>query len=92
MLIREYHESDLHTLRAIHAAQGFDYALPDPSNPLLVTKLVLSDANVTAPGACPDEVGRAASLPVEEASALRDAGLKPGAPRKEKFSARRCCA
>jgi len=79
MLIREYHESDLHTLRAIHAAQGFDYALPDPSNPLLVTKLVLSDANVTAPGACPDEVGRAASLPVEEASALRDAGLKPGA-------------
>src|SRR5436309_8647728 len=44
MLIREYHESDLHALRAIHAAQGFDYTLPDLSNPLFVTKLVLSDA------------------------------------------------
>ena len=72
MLIREYHESDLHALRAIHAAQGFDYALPDPSNPLFITKLVLSDANVAPPF-------RAASLPLEEASALRDAGLKPGA-------------
>ena len=79
MLIREYHESDLHALRAIHAAQGFDYALPDLSNPLFVTKLVLSDANVAPPGACPGEVGTAASLPLEEASALRDAGLKPGA-------------
>src|SRR6266851_8722157 len=79
MLIREYHESDLHTLRAIHAAQGSDYALPDLSNPLFVTKLVLSGANVAPPGACPDEVGTAASLPLEEASALRDAGLKPGA-------------
>src|SRR5260370_18566511 len=53
MLIREYHESDLHRLRAIHAAQGFDYALPDLSNPLFVTKLVLSDANVAAGGNCP---------------------------------------
>ena len=72
MLIREYHESDLHALRAIHAAQGFDYALPDLNNPLFVTKLVLSDANVAPPF-------RAASLPLAEASALRDAGLKPGA-------------
>ncbi len=52
MLIREYHESDLHTLRAIHAAQGFDYALPDLSNPLFVTKLVLSGANVSARRCC----------------------------------------
>jgi hypothetical protein len=45
MLIREYHDSDLAQLRAIHAAQGFDYALPDLSNPLFVTKLVLTDAS-----------------------------------------------
>lgn len=49
MLIREYTEGDLDALRAIHAAQGFDYALPDLRNPLFVTKLVLSDGNV-APG------------------------------------------
>src|SRR5467141_457846 len=76
MLIREYQESDLAALRAIHAAQGFDYALPDLSNPLFVTKLVLSDANAAPPF-------RAASLPLEEASALRDAGLKPGATQEK---------
>ena len=43
MLLREYRESDLAHLRAIHAAQGLDYALPDLSNPLFVTKLVLAD-------------------------------------------------
>jgi hypothetical protein len=43
MHIREYHEGDLNALRVIHAAQGFDYALPDLSNPLFVTKLVLSE-------------------------------------------------
>jgi hypothetical protein len=42
MLVREYRNSDLAQLRAIHAAQGFDYALPDLSNPLFVTKLVLT--------------------------------------------------
>jgi len=42
MLIREYHDADLAQLRAIHAAQGFDYPLPDLSNPLFVTKLVLT--------------------------------------------------
>jgi hypothetical protein len=42
MLVREYQESDLAQLRAIHAAQGFDYKLPDLSNPLFVTKLVLA--------------------------------------------------
>ena len=43
MLIREYQESDLAALRAIHKAQGFDYALPDLHNPLFLTKLVLTD-------------------------------------------------
>jgi len=42
MLVREYHDSDLAQLRAIHAAQGFDYALPDLSNPLFVTKKILA--------------------------------------------------
>ncbi len=43
MLVREYQESDLAQLRAIHAAQGFDYALPDLSNPLFVTKRVVAN-------------------------------------------------
>jgi hypothetical protein len=30
-------------LRAIHTTQGFGYAFPDLSNPLFVTKLILSD-------------------------------------------------
>jgi hypothetical protein len=42
MAIREYHESDVQALRAIHEAQGFDYALPDLGNPLFVSKLVLA--------------------------------------------------
>jgi hypothetical protein len=45
MLIREYQERDLDALRAIHAAQGFDYALPDLNNPLFVTKVVLEGKN-----------------------------------------------
>lgn len=44
MQIREYHESDLNSLRAIHAAQGFAYPLPDLRSPLFVTKLVLSES------------------------------------------------
>jgi len=38
MPVREYQESDLAHLRAIHAKQGFDYALPDLSNPLFRNK------------------------------------------------------
>lgn len=49
MRIREYTEGDLDALRAIHATQGFDYTLPDLSNPLFVTKLVLTRENI-APG------------------------------------------
>ena len=43
MLVREFHDSDLAQLRAIHTAQNFDYPLPDLSNPLFVTKLVLTN-------------------------------------------------
>ena len=58
MLIREYTEHDLDALRAIHASQGFHYALPDLSNPLFVTKLVLTDsgvASVSSPASSPGE-------------------------------------
>ena len=43
MLIREYQKEDLEALRSIHATQGFDYPLPDLSNPLFVTRIVLED-------------------------------------------------
>jgi len=58
MLIREYTAADLDALRAIHAAQGFDYAFPELSNPLVVSKLVLTDAPVAQAGIYPDLVGR----------------------------------
>jgi hypothetical protein len=45
MLIREYTENDLDALRSIHSEQRFDYALPDLSNPLFVTKLILADGD-----------------------------------------------
>ena len=49
MHVREYRQSDLAQLRAIHAAQGFDYPLPDLSNPLFVTKLVLAKGDASSP-------------------------------------------
>jgi hypothetical protein len=45
MQVRDYKESDLAQLKAIHASQRFNYAFPDLSNPLFVTKLVLSDSD-----------------------------------------------
>jgi|SRR5271156_5481604 len=50
MRIREYHETDLQALRAIHAAQGFAYPLPDLQQPLFVTKLVLTQDEAALPG------------------------------------------
>ena len=55
MLVRHYNDSDLAALRQIHAAQNFPYAFPDLTNPLFLTKLVLTDhedLNV-APGFSP---------------------------------------
>ncbi len=46
MKVREYRQSDLEALRAIHAKQGFDYSLPDLEQPLFVTKLVVSKNDV----------------------------------------------
>ncbi len=43
MLVREYRESDLEALLRIHARQGFDYAFPDISDPIFLSKLVVED-------------------------------------------------
>jgi hypothetical protein len=41
--IREYTPCDLDALRALHAAQGFGYPLPNLESPLFLSKLVLED-------------------------------------------------
>jgi len=51
MQVREYKDSDVAQLKAIHARQGFDYAFPDLANPLFITKLVVEDTDETILGA-----------------------------------------
>jgi len=79
MHVREYQQSDLAQLRAIHAAQGFDYPLPDLNNPLFVTKLVLAkgDASslVVAQHAVPPQAGAARPAAATQASAIVGAAL-----------------
>lgn len=43
MLIREYTPADLDALRRMHASQGFDYAFPNLSDPIFISKLILED-------------------------------------------------
>jgi hypothetical protein len=43
MLVREYREGDLDALLRMHARQGFDYAFPDISDPIFLSKLVVED-------------------------------------------------
>ncbi len=43
MVIREYTDADIDALRRMHAQQGFDYAFPDLTDPLFVSKLVVED-------------------------------------------------
>jgi hypothetical protein len=43
MLIRPYRESDLDALRAMHKSQGFDYAFPDISDPLFLSKMAVEE-------------------------------------------------
>jgi hypothetical protein len=43
MLIREYTPADLDALHRMHASQGFDYAFPDLSDPIFISKLILED-------------------------------------------------
>ena len=45
MRIRPYTNSDLDTLRRMHAAQGFGYPLPDLDSPLFLSKLVLEEGD-----------------------------------------------
>ena len=75
MLVRQYRESDLAALRAIHAVQGFDYPFPDLTNPLFVTKLVLSDVNV-APGFSP--ASSLADAATKDAAALKGGATRDG--------------
>jgi hypothetical protein len=80
MQVREYRESDLADLRAIHASQGFAYPLPDLSNPLFVTKLILSDTEAN-PGPPEEKIIGAALLRLTaEAYLLLDP--KAGTPRQ----------
>src|SRR5271156_5063006 len=78
MRIREYHENDLQSLRAIHAAQGFDYELPDLRGPLFVTKLVLTDDEAPTLGNATDSLSHAVSrtnLPIGAAPKERNAKI-----------------
>ena len=43
MLVREYREGDLDALLRMHARQGFEYAFPDISDPIFLSKLVVED-------------------------------------------------
>jgi hypothetical protein len=43
MLVREYRDGDLEALLRMHARQGFDYAFPDISDPIFLSKLVVED-------------------------------------------------
>jgi hypothetical protein len=43
MLVREYREGDLEALLRLHARQGFDYAFPDISDPIFLSKLLVED-------------------------------------------------
>jgi len=51
MLVREYRESDLDTLRRIHVAQDFPYAFPDLRDPLFLTKMVVATGDEKILGA-----------------------------------------
>jgi hypothetical protein len=79
--VREYNESDLDALRAIHAKQGFAYPLPDLRNPLFVTKLVLEDDPRAAQGVTQGKILGAALLRLTaEAYLLLDP--QAGSPRE----------
>src|SRR5277367_1787412 len=43
MLVLQYTEADLEALRHMHSTQGFDYAFPDLSDSIFISKLVVED-------------------------------------------------
>jgi hypothetical protein len=78
MFIRAYSERDLDALRSIHAAQGFDYALPDLRNPLFVTKLVLTHDAVPSLGGAqlyPERSGGEA-VPLQQPRSTREGSVE----------------
>jgi hypothetical protein len=43
MKVRPYTDADFEAVRAMHAAQGFGYALPDVSDPLFLVRSVVEE-------------------------------------------------
>lgn len=43
MLVREYTNEDLDALRHMHTRQSFDYAFPNLTDPIFISKLVVED-------------------------------------------------
>lgn len=86
MQVREYKESDLAQLKAIHASQGFDYAFPDLRNPLFVSKVILTDGDENrrqdAGATNDDEKIRGAALLRLTAEAYLLLDRKAGTPRE----------
>lgn len=82
IMVREYHESDLAALCALHSTQNFDYAFPDLRSPLFLTKLVLTDDSEgvhVAPGFSPES---SAAVPRSQ-RANAEAGASQSAPTDE---------
>ncbi len=79
MVIREYSEGDLAALRSIHAAQGFEYPLPDLRNPLFVTKLVLAQ-DPSSESACTGTIYRdpADAAPVQQPRSTQEGSVENG--------------
>ncbi len=44
MQVRAYTDADFEAVRAMHAAQGFGYALPDLADPLFLVRSVVEEA------------------------------------------------
>ncbi|HUI73745.1 MAG TPA: hypothetical protein VLX32_02310 [Candidatus Acidoferrum sp.] len=82
MLIREYRESDLESLQAIHARQGFPYEFPNLGNPLFLCKIVLTDGDSHTDG-CAQEKIRAAALLRLTAEAYLLLDPASGTPREK---------
>jgi hypothetical protein len=74
MRIREFQETDMAALTAIHAHQSFEYAFPDLANPLFVSKLVLEDDSGSGSGSGARTIASStsdASKPILMASLVR---------------------
>jgi|SRR5579884_2279212 hypothetical protein len=77
MLIRPYEGRDRAAVERIHKAQGFDYVLPDLSEPIFITKLALENDRG-------DMIAAAALRLTAEAYLLLDP--REGTPRDRLFA------